>query len=250
MARGSKTRVNVKPRDPADIRTRTKGLEKGWWGKRGLRPNTGAWFDMCPRGHQLPHRMKEGRCTPWFCLTEQNIAKRVVNEVIDSILPSDETSEEIHQMRAAMRAWQEAHPLPQVPTADNDLLTTDPRAYMRKRLEQIAPVALERRIRTVLMDPTGKGDKAAEELLDRAGFTRKPPPDQGQRQPVVIVNMKAGDPLPWLQPTNGVTVDANSSSHVLPQRLQSVHQADVESRDSTGDVEPGSFWEGVAAEEE
>lgn len=248
MPRGSKQRVNVKPRRPEDIRTRTAGNSKGWWGSRGLRPNTGAWFDMCPRGHKLPHRMEDGRCTPWFCLTEQNVAERVVNEMVDSVLASSEVSEEIHGMRAAMRAWQEVHPLPMLPSADNVMLNLDPRAYIKKRLEQIAPLALERRIRTVLHDPTTKGDRAAEELLDRAGFTRKPPPDQGQRQPVVIVNMKAGDPLPWLSPTNGVTVDANHSSDVLPQRLQSVHQADVE-QVGTDTVKPGHFWEGVADDE-
>jgi len=146
-------------------------------------------FFTCPKGHKLPHRVVgKGRCAPFDCCEAKGGAWQVVRveekkNHADALAFAEETSK-IVEMRDRMRAWNEAHPLPTVPAAPK---TKSIAEYMRRRLEQAAPLALERRIRTALLDPGHQGEVAARELLNRSGYTERPEAHYEFNGPVLIV---------------------------------------------------------------
>lgn len=81
------------------------------------------------------------------------------------------------------------HPLPEIP-APPELAELGPRAYVRKRLEDLTPYLLEARIYRLRYGEDHERAKVEEELLDRAGFTRKPDGlEAGNRQVIVVNNI-------------------------------------------------------------
>lgn len=102
----------------------------------------------------------------------------------------------LQEFAVRREAWDAVHALPPVPEAPLLTSTSSVAEYMRKRLQQLAPVMLERRIRTAILDPGAKGDEAAREVLNRAGFTERPEGRVEFNGPVLIANMQPGQ-LPW-----------------------------------------------------
>lgn len=145
-------------------------------------------FFTCPKGHKLPHRTKRGRCAPFDCVEAKDGAHGVVRQEEKKnhaeALAYAESTAKLIEMRDGMRAWNEAHPLPEVPQPPK---TNSIGEYMKKRLEQIAPLALERRVRIAMLDPGHQGEVAARELLNRSGYTERPEFQQTFNGPVFIV---------------------------------------------------------------
>lgn len=150
-------------------------------------------FFKCPRGHKLPHRVKgKGRCAPFDCCEARGGAHAVVRDAdkadhAEALAYAEETME-LTEMKDRMRAWNEAHPVPELPPPAK---TSSIREYMEKRLEQVAPLALERRIRKAVLDPGHAGEQAARELLNRGGYSERPELKANYQGPVLIVNISA-----------------------------------------------------------
>lgn len=146
-------------------------------------------FFACPKQHKLPHRVKgKGRCSPFDCCEMKGGAHAVVRQHekqnhAEALAYAEETAK-LSEMKDRMNAWNEAHPIPEVPPPPK---TNSIREYMTKRMEQIAPLALERRIRVALLDPGHQGEVAARELLNRGGFTERPEVHTTFSGPVFIV---------------------------------------------------------------
>lgn len=145
-------------------------------------------FFSCPSGHKLPHRTKKGRCAPFDCVDAKGGAHAVVRtherQNHSEALAFAEETAKLVEMKDRMAAWNAVHPLPEVLAPPK---TNSVREYMEKRLEQSAPLALERRIRIALLDPGHQGEAAARELLNRSGFSERPETRAEFSGPVFIV---------------------------------------------------------------
>lgn len=152
-----------------------------------------AQFFECPAGHALPHRVKgKGRCAPFDCCLAKGGAWGVVRTEdkanhAEALAYAEETAE-LLERRDRMRAWNDAHALPSLPAPPKSETMA---AYIEKRLEQAAPIALERRIRRMMLDPGHEGEAAARELLNRGGFTERPEMKLSFNGPVLIVGSAA-----------------------------------------------------------
>ena len=144
----------------------------------------------CPNGHALPHRGEGGRCSPLDCAVDANAPKA---PDLQELTVYAEQTNLIREAQERTRALDEAFPIGTIPAAP-DLKKMGPKEYMRQRLESIAPLALERRIRKMVIDPDGGGDTAASELLDRAGFTRNPDGAIDFGGPVLILRQRFVNP--------------------------------------------------------
>lgn len=151
-------------------------------------------MQTCPNGHELPHVLVSGaRCSPLDCAELELVEKQ------QALAPKGPGSAEelqvslMAELNARKAAWDALHPLPRV--AEPEVSPTHPE-YVQRRLKQVKPLALERRIRRAIHDPGKDGEEAASELLDRAGHTRKPEGDINFNGPVVVVNMPPSK-LPW-----------------------------------------------------
>lgn len=150
-------------------------------------------FFRCPKGHHLPHRVKgKGRCAPFDCCLAKDGAHGVVRQSekaqqAEALSYAEETME-LKDRAERMRAWNDAHPLPELPKPPK---LTSVREYMEKRIEQSMPLALERRIRVATLDPGHAGELAARELLNRGGFGERPEIRQQFNGPVLLVNVTA-----------------------------------------------------------
>lgn len=165
-----------------------------------LPPKSDIDYFTCPVGHPLPRRSKKGRCTPLECCEGTNsLWKKVRTEVNEGLKKATAYAEEtavLVEQEDRMAAWNKAHPLPPMPVAAAVSKKLSVREYMKQRLEEVAPYMLERRIRMAALMPDSRGEKAAMELLDRAGFTRRPEAEVRYEGPVLIMNMQREN-LPW-----------------------------------------------------
>ena len=150
-------------------------------------------MQTCPNGHELPHVLVSGaRCSPLDCAELERDAKQ------QAIVPAPLQAEDVEaallaELTERKQAWDALHPLPRV--EEPEVAPNHP-DYIQRRLKQVKPLALERRIRRAIHDPGKEGEEAASELLDRAGHTRKPEGDINFNGPVVVVNMPPSK-LPW-----------------------------------------------------
>lgn len=189
----------------------------------------------CPRGHVLPHRLMWGRCNPLECVDhgepgttksghdkslsesqpyrrEMELLPRGLEKVArvpagspeEAILAEARAEEAVEVMRmiGIQAARQAIHPLPELPEAPS-LKDLGPRDYVKQRLQDIAPLALERQVFDMLYNPTSRGREAAEELLDRAGYPRKPEQTPNFRGPVVFVQNVVNIPYEKQKVING-----------------------------------------------
>ena len=182
-------------------------------------------FMRCPTGHALPHREIWGRCTPLDCCDygqpgtqakpnaapgpyqhEQDIlpqglegeaTKRDVPDVAEAAATQAQAEEALSLMRhlGIRRAREFLHPLPELPVPPV-LREVGPRAYVRQRLDDIAPYALEKRIHDLLYHPGERGVAAARELLNRAGYGEQVQASPEFRGPV-RVTVNVGAKLPY-----------------------------------------------------
>jgi hypothetical protein len=88
-----------------------------------------------------------------------------------------------------MAAWDDVHPLPKPATAPVFKQGDSVFKYLRERTAQAAPLALERIIRKALLVPGPAGDAAADNILDRMGFTRRGDAPVEINGPVSIINL-------------------------------------------------------------
>lgn len=151
----------------------------------------------CPRGHKLPKRVKNrGRCTPDECCVSTTGAHGAV-KVAHAAGPMAvaetngfaEETERLLDARGRMSAWDQHHPLPRLGEAPKLKQGQSVFAYLRERTAQAAPLALERIIRKALLVPGPQGDAAADNILDRVGFTRKGDAPIEFNGPVSIINL-------------------------------------------------------------
>lgn len=188
-----------------------------------------AHFMHCPKGHELPYRMPYGRCSPLHCCegeigTEEGqrrdtdfrqgvaAAFRKDMEILPrgfeakAVTTAPFTAEEAEQKEAhaeeALRlmrllgisnARQALHPLPELPPPP-DLKELGPDAYIKKRLADVAPFALEREIFEMRYDPTEKGRESAQKILARAGFGEKKDSGASFSGPVIMLSMPGATP--------------------------------------------------------
>ena len=178
----------------------------------------GTRWSYCPGGHELPHRLAWGRCSPVDCvdagapvaggdqfmgahpgagrkremdLLPQGQEKRAMKTAAspeEAEKTRAQTEEALSLMKlVGIRGAREAlHPTPEIP-ARPDLKQVGGKEYVKQRLADIAPAMLERKIFTALYNPGAAGDSAAEELLDRAGFPRKADANARGSGPVMFV---------------------------------------------------------------
>lgn len=203
----------------------------------------------CPSGHPLPHRVPWGRCTPTDCLDDQNMADRVslyrtergfgeaayqkeqgpwdrqqdllpmgmeqeaVREkpegIVEAVVQEARAAEAIVLSRAYAErgARQALHPLPEEPAPPP--LTEDHRGYVEKRLEQLAPLAVEELAFELKFGSTEARREAARDVLDRVGFGKNRQVDGGRNGPVLIVNIGGGTPYD-VQVQKGQVVDGRA----------------------------------------
>lgn len=148
----------------------------------------------CPEGHELPHVLVSGaRCSPLDCAELERVEKQQAFEAAGTITKEDLQTSLMAELTARKQVWDTLHPLPRVEEPEVAAHHPD---YIARRLKQVKPMALERRIRRAIHDPGKDGEEAASELLDRAGHTRKPDGDINFNGPVVVVNMPPSK-LPW-----------------------------------------------------
>ena len=204
--------------------------------------------DRCPRGHLLPHRLVWGRCSPQDCCDPETTARTRERQLgkdetkayqdavaltprgLEGLAITQEGSPEeaarvmarqeeaLAVLRAVgiMEARQAIHPMPDLPPPP-DLRTVGPRAYVQQRLEDVAPLALERKIYLARFHPGLVGDQAAEELLDRSGHGRRQEGQPDLRGPVVFVNI--GGALPY-EAQAAITANKSSKGKVVNVQLQ------------------------------
>ena len=202
----------------------------------------------CPRGHLLPHRLVWGRCSPQDCCDPETTARTRERQLgkdetkayqdavaltprgLEGLAITQEGSPEeaarvmarqeeaLAVLRAVgiMEARQAIHPMPDLPPPP-DLRTVGPRAYVQQRLEDVAPLALERKIYLARFHPGLVGDQAAEELLDRSGHGRRQEGQPDLRGPVVFVNI--GGALPY-EAQAAITANKSSKGKVVNVQLQ------------------------------
>lgn len=146
----------------------------------------------CPGGHELPRRVKWlARCTADECGGPAN-ARPVSAAQLQSVEETKGFAEETEQLldaRGRMAAWDAQHPLPKVTQAPEFKRGSSIFQYLRDRTAQAAPLALERIIRKALLVPGPAGDAAADNILDRMGFTRKGEAPVEFNGPVSIINL-------------------------------------------------------------
>lgn len=158
-------------------------------------------FFTCPRKHKLPHRVKgKGRCSPFDCCDARTGAHGVVRQeqkrqLKEASAYAEETAK-LMTLKDRMRAWNEVHAVPVLPPPPPDA-TTSIQQYMKKRMEQAAPLALEMKLRKMALDPDHAGLAQADDVLDRAGFTRNPGQVTGDRGPVYILNFDPAKHSPY-----------------------------------------------------
>lgn len=174
---------------------KTSTSSRGWANhiKQPANRDVLSGFFKCPANHNLPHRVKgKGRCSPFDCCEAKDGAHGVVRthnkEAKAESLEYAEATIELAGMKNTMQAWNEAHPVPELPPPPK---TSSVREYMEKRMEQVAPLALERRIRKLVLDPGHQGEVAAREMLNRGGYGERPEVRQTFQGPVLIVNVTA-----------------------------------------------------------
>jgi len=154
------------------------------------------FFTHCPRKHKLPNRQKHGRCTPDECCIAGDGAHKAVKEAhalrgYDKarVQAYAEETEHLLDAKGRMAAWDDQHPLPKLATLPEFKPGSSVFQYLRERTAQAAPLALERIIRKALLVPGPAGDAAADNILDRMGFTRKGDAPVEFSGPVNIVNL-------------------------------------------------------------
>lgn len=172
----------------------------------------GAGLFQCPKGHTLPHRvLGRGRCTLDECCVQalgpHNAMRKALQKENREAQAFAEETESLLDQRGRMAAWDAIHPLPKI-TAPPELKAGESvHKYLRARAQQAAPLALERIIRRALLQPGASGDAAADNILDRVGFSRKSEPSIENNGPVFIVNFDPSRvPLLSQQATMGGTV--------------------------------------------
>lgn len=155
-------------------------------------------FMKCPGGHVLPTRPRGTfRCTPVDCGGGTNVLLAKLPLAMDQetastaeaarVRAQNEESVELME-RVGQRAAREAlFPTPALPTPP-DAKVLGPEEYVRQRLRDLAPLALAHQEFELLYGTPGVRREVASEILDRAGYTRKPDPHVDTRGPVVILN--------------------------------------------------------------
>lgn len=191
-------------------------------------------FCRCPNHHPLPRRFIHGRCTPLWCADEGaplNGTKasdyRAYRNEIDllprglehqAIIPAGtpehavfttaQAGEAIVMMRArGIRAARlAAHPFfPEVPTPPS-LEELGPDGYVKERIKQIAPLALEEKIFQMLHGPADKANEIAEELLDRQGAAPRKGDGGGSTAPAIVLVLGEGASNPYEKQVEGTRV--------------------------------------------
>lgn len=149
---------------------------------------------------------------------EQDALKRQAGDPAEAERVMAQAAEALEMMRriGTMAARAAIHPLPEVPPPP-DLKKLGPKEYVKQRLQDVAPLALERKILAMRFDPGPKGDAAAEDILDRAGYGRKPEVKEHPRSPVQI-SLSVGQQLPYDLQGKPQVVDASSPPRVLSER--------------------------------
>jgi hypothetical protein len=175
-------------------------------------------FMRCPNGHGLPHRSGPMRCSPIDChdfgqgrerkqdsnenarpykaemamlplSTEGRAITAAAERDMAEVVKYEAQSKEAVAIMAKIgrkAAWDAAHAMPDpagLPAIDSKL---QPKEWVAERLKQIAPYALELKIRSLIFDGNLA---AAEDLLDRAGFTRRPDISPQAQSPVIFVTL-------------------------------------------------------------
>lgn len=157
-------------------------------------------FFTCPKGHKLPHRRgRKGRCSPFDCCQAKGHAWAVVRaaekqQLAETSAYSEETMR-LREARDRMRAWNEAHALPQLPPPPKRMGTVQ--QYLKERMDQVAPLMLEMKIRKAMLDPSEGGLRQADDLLDRQGTTRNPGQTAATGGPVLILNFNPQEHSPY-----------------------------------------------------
>jgi len=200
-------------------------------------------FYRCPTGHSLPHRTITGRCTPLDCCDQGEKKKRKKGATLgpyeheQALLPKGLEGKALSKKRAArdvahaeviraqaeealqmqrlagiQMARQGLHPLPDLPEPPS-LKELGAKAYVRQRLDDIAPYALEKRIFDMVYHPGERGVVAAKELLSRAGFGENQAQTPDFRGPV-RVSVVVGTKLPFDE-----QVTINEQKEVVGERL-------------------------------
>jgi hypothetical protein len=147
---------------------------------------------VCPSGHKLPHRTKAGRCSLRDCVDQQDSAKYVAD----------------------------------IPDETPDIKALPVMERLRKRAEQAAPAALEKKIQA-LKDGS---DAAASDILDRIGFSRNPEQGLDFRGSVVVLKWDPNQ-LPWKQ---------EQEKEISGRLVEGSHQQAGGGATSAGDAEAGS----------
>jgi hypothetical protein len=207
---------------------------------------TGAGLFQCPKGHPLPHRiLGRGRCTLEECCVQALGAHGAMRKALQKenreAQGFAEETEHLLDQKGRMAAWDAIHPLPKITAPVAQKPGESVHAYLRARAAQAAPLALERVIRKMLLQPGTSGDAAADNILDRVGFSRKTEATIENNGPVFIVNF---DPsrIPLLsqqaQVQAGTTVEGElvSTTQTGESDDQPVH-GDAETRNQMGDPE-------------
>lgn len=177
-----------KPRKIQNEKRRARGSHP----KAEPRPS-GAGLFHCPRRHPLPHRvLGRGRCTLEECCIQRlgphGAMRKALQKENREAQGFAEETEALLDQKGRMAAWDAIHPLPKI-TAPPELKPGESvHRYLRERAAQAAPLALERVIRKMLLQPGSSGDAAADNILDRVGFSRKSEPSIENNGPVFIVN--------------------------------------------------------------
>lgn len=175
-----------------------------------------AEFFTCPKGHKLPHRRgKKGRCSPFDCCEAKGHAWAVVRQaekqmVKETSAYADET-QRLREMKDRMRAWNDAHALPALPPPPK---SSSVHEYTKKRLDQVAPLLLEMKIRKALLDPSEAGLRQADDMLDRQGTTRNPQTANVSTGPVYIINFDPKRDSPY-EKQNREELPAKAATAVL-----------------------------------
>ncbi len=154
----------------------------------------------CPAGHKLPRRVGGLRCSPLDCVGEgesSTLAKPVQTPAEVKREVEDEFAQELAAAQARRAQLNAVHPVPAPVPPPTDART--PAEYLRRRLEQVMPTALEHTVQTLMTSTGARADRAASELMDRGGLSRNPEGNMEFNGPVLIVGSPVGLRLPWNQ---------------------------------------------------
>lgn len=167
--------------------------------KSDLEMNADSKFLRCPKGHALPNKTDQGRCTPLTCAQETGLA-RVRPEKMDD--PEERTAKvtgdeelRIKVQSARKEVWNKFLGIPA------DLKGADAEKYADDEIVNLLPFAVGVVKKQLLYGTEEQQERAADRVLKATGKSMKEA--AASMAPTMVINMAPGQKFefPWAPKT-------------------------------------------------